>query len=822
MPKNASLLLLLLIVLASPTVLPAQTPGAPQPAAQPGRISGEVADADGRRLETVAITLRSATDSAVVTGALTDRSGRFRVDGLAPGGYLLRVSMVGYLPRNSEEIVLTAESPAVDLGVIVLEVSAIELDAIEAVAERAAMVVEADRTVYNTAAMPVASSGTATDVLRAVPELEVDVNNNVKLRGNQTVAVHLNGRPTPMRGEQLANFLQQLPGNRIDRVEVMPNPSARHDPEGIGGIVNIVLKENADLGLSGSASVNASTRNRQYANGRLNYQRGRITLFSGAGASTFRQWSANYDLRENLVTTPVTFIEQTTASDFEGLGWNADWTVELRVGRQATLWSNAWMFFNSSDSNADTEYSVLDDAQVVSERYDRLNDNEMTFGNYNFGFGFKQIFQPQREELTIDGRITRGENDGATHQLRIFHLLAGAPVDTSPELLLNDIDSGNGTVSIQADYNRRFGDSRIEAGYRAWQRTQDNDNRLRIFESADATEPMQEMHAAYDFTETFHSLYGTYSRTLGRFTVQGGLRAEYTSRTFESGVFDATFDRDYTTLFPSFSASFSPAQGRTARFQYSRRISRPMPFYLDPFVPPTDPLNRNIGNPELRPTLTNSVSLDYSITGGRGTLRVAPYYRQSTDVWERIRTVDEDGVATSRWENGRSSNAYGSNFTLSLPPSGRVSGSVNLNVYRDVRDGTNIGSGYRRAAMLWSAGGNISAKLTSSLTAQLFGNHFPMQSILQGRASGYTFTSLSVRQQLGGPRSSISLQVMDPFNLYRYNSSTSDPTYHQTSRSTARMRVATLGFTYNFGRPPQQQSRRQAGPEEAGETIRVR
>jgi hypothetical protein len=138
-----------------------------------------------------------------------------------------------------------------------------------------------------------------------------------------------------------------------------------------------------------------------------------------------------------------------------------------------------------------------------------------------------------------------------------------------------------------------------------------------------------------------------------------------------------------------------------------------------------------------------------------------------------------------------------------------------------VRDGTNISAAYWRAALMWSMGGNLGLKVLPSLTAQTFANYFPTQSILQGRASGYTHTSLALRQQLWGTKGTVSLNISDPLNLYRFDSSTRDATYVQTSRSSYRSRVFTLGFTYNFGKPPQQQSRRMAG-EEAGETIRVR
>jgi hypothetical protein len=821
--RSAAILILALLAFAPAAVVRAQdmpVPGAPT--AGPGRISGLVTNQEGQPLQTVGITLRSAADSTLVTGAMTDASGRFRIDGLMPGRYLLRVSFIGYKPRNSEPIEITPTNAARDLGTIQLEVSAIALDAVTAEAERSEVVIEADRTTYNTKAMPIASAGTATDVLRAVPELEVDVNNNVKLRGNQAVAVHINGRPAPLRGEQLANFLQQLPGNRIERVEVMPNPSAKHDPEGMGGIVNIVLKENLDLGLSGSLSANSSTRNNHFFNGRINYQRGRLTLFTGAGANISSGESTAWDLRQNLVTAPVTLIEQNSESDNSGKGWNLDWTAELKAGRQATLWSNAWMFSSNHDMSGLTHYGIMDEDRVASQEYDRDNEMDGSFGNYNIGAGFKQVFQQQKEELTIDGRWSYGGNDNLTRQTRLYRIMNGEPVDMPLELTLNDVDGDNGNVSIQADYFRPLGAGRIDVGYRAWRRDQSNDNQMSIFDSEADVDPREFTRTGYEYAETFHSLYTTYGRTFGRFSAQAGLRAELTNTMFDSRVTESSFDRDYTTLFPSFNLAFTPKPGRSVRFLYSKRVSRPPPFYLDPFVPSTDPLNRFFGNPDLKPSYTQSYSLDFSYTGSRGTFRVAPYYRYSTDIWERIRTVDEDGVATSRWENAASGQNYGSNFTVSLRPMGRLSGSVNMSLYRDVRDGSNISSAYRKSELMYSYGGNLGLKVTSSLTAQAYGNHFPAQSILQGRASGYTFMSLSLRQQVWGTKGSISLNISDPLKLNSYNSSTRDATHIQQSRSSFSSRVATLGVTYNFGKPPQQQSRRSGGDEGAGETIRVR
>ncbi len=817
----------MLLLLTTPVVhapLAAQVPTPPP--GSTGVIEGEVAGPDGAPLVSVAVTLRNAEDSAMVTGALTNARGRFRLEGLTLDRYTLHVGILGYQSRSSEVIALTRESPSVNLGTITLEAAPIEMEGLEALVDRPAMTVEADRTNYDVRRMPVAGAGSAADVLRAVPELEVDVNDNVRLRGNQAAAIHLNGRPTPLRGEQLAEFLRQLPGDRLERVEVIPNPSARYDPEGMGGIVNIVLREDVEIGLSGSVNVTASNRGRQMLGGRFNVQRGRLTLFSGGGINRMSNQGTLWDERTNLAANPVTTILQEAENDNRSRGWNGDWTAELNVGEGATLWSNAYLFNSGSETEGLTTYRIFEEGDRTLERYDRTNLREGSFHNYTISGGFRKVFTPQQEEFSIDTRVTRGGSDTEAATAQLLYAAAAGPDDTGipAELRLNEIFGNNGNVMLQTDYFRPVAGGRLELGYRAWYRDQDNDNLLQIFGSPEPNgEPDQSLRGAYDFQERFHSLYGTYARSFGPFRAQLGLRGEFAATTFDSPVGNTSFERSYNTLFPSMNLSWQVREGRTARFLYSKRIGRPFPFYLDPFTPPTDPLNLQVGNPDLRPSYTQSFTVDYSITGQRGTLRIAPFYRHSSDVWERIRTVDADGVATSRWENAATARAYGSSVTLSLRPMGKLSGSANVSVYRDERDGRNIREGLEGSAFSWSLGGNVGIRLSESLTAMVNANRFPMQSILQGSASAYTFTSLALRQQVLNRRGTVSLNVSDPLNLNRFDSTVRDATFIQSSRNSFSSRMISLGFTVNLGQTPQRQSRpTQQGPEQGGaEPIRV-
>src|SRR5262249_31517063 len=211
-------------------------------------------------LEAVEGVLRRPADSTVVAHTLTRAAGRFRVDSLRFDRYLLRASLLGYQAWLRSDVALSEAAPLLDLGTNRLAVSPIAVKGAEVSTARATAIVAPDRNIYLTKDMPSATTGNATDVLRSVPELDVDIDGHVSLRGSSSVTIQFNGRPAPLKGEDLANYLRQMPGSRIEKVEVIANPSAKYDPEGTAGIVNIVLKDNVDLGLSGNFNFTLGQR----------------------------------------------------------------------------------------------------------------------------------------------------------------------------------------------------------------------------------------------------------------------------------------------------------------------------------------------------------------------------------------------------------------------------------------------------------------------------------------------------------------------------------------------------------------------------------
>ena len=789
---------------------------AQDPAPSRGVVTGTVVATGGEPLASVSVTASQAGDSAVVASGVSGANGRFTLRELAPGSYTVRASLLGHTPAVREEVEVGTGAEAVDLGQIVLTADAVALEGVTVEGRRAAIASAPDRTVYLTRDMPVVEGGTATDAMRNVPELEVDIEGRVSHRGSG-VQIHLNGRPAPMQGEALQAFLAQLPANRIERIEVIPNPSARYEAEGQGGIVNIVLREGVDLGLSGSVSLNASTRGQNGASGRISFQRGRLVFFGGLNGSLSDSRNSNEDLRENRIADPVTFLSQNGTSRNQGQFGSGDVTAEFRLSDKGTLWGGLQAYGQDYDSRGSTAYTLMNAGLVPLERYDRDNENDGGFLSVSSNLGYRHAFEQNRHELTIEGRRNIGGNDGDTHSSRIsLPIEPGDPVEL-PELSVMLRDEDTSETMLNANYLRPFGENwTLEAGYRGLWRSTEQDQRMTV--GPQGGSPISNTRDAFDFTEDFQALYATITRRLGRVSAQVGLRGELAdTRLHLPTEEDDTYRTDYASLFPSANISYDAGNGRQLRFSYSKRVQRPYVFYLNPIDRSIDPLNRQIGNPDLLPMYTHSYGLDASWNGSFGTLRVAPYYRRTMDSWDQYREVDANGVSTVTWLNLSSVESYGSNFIAQVRQIGPLSGYLNFNAWREERNMGDLGLEPFDPTLRWSTGGNAMLRLPYSLMMQGSMNYSPARDVPQGRISTTVLSTFGLRKQFAGNKASLNLMVMDPFDVYRYTFETRDRTHVQTASSRPSLRRATLSVSYNFGRPPE--SRRRPISTEAAEPV---
>ena len=756
-------------------------------------------------LAAVEVVLRRAADSTVVAHVVTGADGRFRLDSLRSDHYLLRASLLGRVPFVRWDVVLTEGAPDLDLGTIALAVAPISIRGVDVGTARATAIVAPDRNIYLTKDMPAATSGTATDILRTVPELDVDIDGNVSLRGSTSVNIQFDGRAAPLKGQALTTFLRQMPASRIERVEVIANPSAKFDPEGTAGIVNLVLKDKLGLGLSGSVSLSLGQRFSSSGT-RVAWQTGPLTVFGGVSGSLYHYSYESSTVRQSLLTSPPSAFAWNLDSRYAGRYGMSDVSADYALSKRSTLYGTINGTYGTSEPHTLTRYALSDSTEALTGSYERTDDGHWGSPTLSCTLGLQHVVQQGKDERSVEfmQNGTDGDNrsDGVQHTV----VPAGAGDQASRQVGA----SGYHERSLQLDDTHPLGArGNLELGYRGAERRTTTSSDLRFFAGDSLVVTPLSDASDYAHREVFHSGYVTVGTTFGRLSLQGGVRAELARTNFDVRSSGHPYANDYRSLFPSANAAWDFGRGRTVRATYSKRIERPSPYQLNPDVPSSDSLNRFVGNPYLGPRYTHSWSLDASWTGSRGSLRLSPYLRRTVDNWDVVTHVDATGAATATFLNASSVRVFGASVTASLRQTGRIGGTLSVGVSQEHHDASNLSSQYRHEVTGWSANGNATFKTTSTLDLQAYLRYSPARALAQGRASAYTAFSLNARQKLG-EKAWISLMVNDPFNLSTYWSSTGDATYAQRITSRNHMRSVSGSFTWTWGKAPETKQRRQS------------
>ena len=797
------LLLLLLALAAAPA------------AAQSAALTARVVDAESDLplpTATVALYPAGGADSTFVGGAAADIDGVVRVADLAPGTYDVVISFVGY--DDARRTGVEVGAGGADLGTVGLEVAAEALQEVRVTGQRPQVQARIDRTVYDTADDPVAEGGSATDVLATLPSVDVDIDGNVSLRGSGSVAVFINGRPAPVSGDFLASYLQSLPAGSIERVEVIPNPSAAFEPDGVGGIVNIVLKEDADLGLGGTLTAGGDSQGGYDAAAALTYGRGPWSLAATYGFRNDARAGAGTSFRINRYETDPTTLDQVETEDRTRTSNFLSLSADYALSRATVFTSQVQVGTRGGD---ETELNTTLRAASTGDpllEYERVSTEVDDGVSGDVRLGLRQTFG-EGHTLVVEGRA-QAENEGED-QAYDQTLLTGTGALDAPQRV--DEDDEEREVSLRADYTRPVAGFTVELGYKGSWEAESSTILSESMNDAGAFVPDVGINNAYEFDERVQALYAQASREWGAIGVQAGVRAEQAATTFDLLTTNESFDNDYASLFPSAYLSFKPTEAFTLRGGYSRRINRPRRWELNPFPSFDDPLNIRQGNPELTPEYIDSFELSAAQITGWGSVSVTPYFRRTTDIIRRISTVRADGVTVRSAQNLDTADAYGAEGVVSFEGLGGLEGYVSLEAYRLQTEGTTNETALSNDAFGW--GGRVNANYAfgdrfglGDLDLQATARYSAPVDTEQGRVGARTFIDLALRQKLLDDRASLTLQARDPLGLagFSYTLDQAD-LFQRFERDWGAQQVG-LTFSYQFGR---QERSRDRGGERGGD-----
>jgi ferric enterobactin receptor len=781
-----------------------RAPAGAQAAQAEGEVRGSVRDAaGGAALGGASIAVRRSADSALVAGGVSKADGTFRIQGLPAGLYYLRVSRLGYATATVPRMEVTPAHPVADAGTVRLGAGAVALQAITATTQGPATGVTStpDRTVVSTRSMPTVTGGTATDVLRNVPGVDVDGDGKVSLRGNQNVAIQINGRPATLSGDALTTFLKQLPAGLVDRVEVVPNPSARYDPDGMGGILNIVLKQSTDLGTSGGVSAGGGTGEKYNASGSLAHQRGPLTLFGSYGFNHDRRDETGRTFRsQRFDGQPASFLEQLSDGGEEHRSHTASASAELKLGRRDVLAST--MLFNRGVESADggSGFTAMGAARDVTGTYREVTRGRQVELNTEGTLSFTHAFAPRGHELSADLRVSRSRET----QLDTFGTIPGP---TPPPGLLgdsrNDLAALTRHGELKVDYTRGLAaGTTLETGYKGTLRRLDNALTVDSLFGG-APDPALRRVDDFRYDENVQAGYALLTRKAGaRLTLQGGVRVERAATTFRLADSARAFPNDYTSLFPSAAATYEVGGGDQLHASYSKRIQRPRAGQLNPFPEAEDQYNVRVGNPALKPEYTHSFELSYQHAGAFGSATLTPFYRRTVNAVRRLRTVDPaTGISTSTFANLATANSYGTDVNGRLRLGSRVTAMLGASFFRMVTDGSNVQSDLSTSAFTWSGRASVTARVGSGTDVQWFQTYRAASDVPQGRTGAFSMANVAIKQRVS-EHGYLNLRVSDPFRTMRFSQQTFAPEFDQTSSRRFNSRAVYAGFSYDFGRAP--------------------
>jgi outer membrane receptor protein involved in Fe transport len=807
-------LLILLIILCSFISAKAQFGVGGGGSSTVGKISGVLIDSISKQpLGYASVALFRATGTSPINGVLTNEKGEFRIDGVHPGSYKIRIVYVGYPDKFVGGIVTTDSKPDKNVGQVLVAPSRKALKEVSVTAAAPLVENKIDKIVYNAEKDLTAAGGNATDVLQKVPLVSVDINGNVSLRGDQNVRVLINGKPSGATSASLSDVLKTIPADQIKSIEVITSPSAKYDAEGSAGIINIITKQKNMTGISGSISGGIGTRQNN-GNINLNYAKNRFSLSLNAGGNlTWPQTSLTTFYNEVNKNDTTHFANSSSGSTYlkrhGGIGnISANYDFNAYNSLHTNIRLNQGGFDpNTTTNNTYTNFITPDSNSV----YKSSSMGHNSFGGFDWNLDYTHKFKKEGEELDLSTQWSHSKI--VTDYTNLYSDAPDSILEKQGVYnLKNNINGLNNEYTLQADYtlpiNKKF---KLEAGgkeiIRKLSSSSDiyTDNPLYsrnfFFDAQNSS--------TYNYNQDVTAGYGVLTINLPKsYTILAGLRDEYTTINGSTESISqsnlAPVNQNYNTLIPSLTLQKQLTSTQTLKLAYSKRITRPSLQFLNPYVNETNPKAETEGNPQLAPEISQTVELDYTTFIKSSVVSASVYYRHTANVIENIVTNNDNGIGTiSTFQNADQNNSIGGSIFGSVNPIKILTLRANFNVY------TYHPTPYAEFEQYFSQSGTYvqyngfgMAELDlKSFIAQVFAVENSPRHTIQGTSPSFSLLGAGVRKQFMKKKASIGVNVLEPFNKYKYfNTKTTSPGLYQASTFAFPFRSVGLTFQYSFGK----------------------
>ncbi|HEX2787429.1 MAG TPA: TonB-dependent receptor [Ignavibacteria bacterium] len=767
-----------------------------------GSITGTVIEEiSAKPLEGVSVKLMDAAGTTI-NGDVTKTDGSFSITDIDFGKYNLEISFIGYktITRNDVEV---ANSDVLNLGQIKLLSDSIKTDEILVETDKPNVQFEDDKLVYNVGSNTVAKGETVLDVLKKTPMVSVDEQDNVSIRGNTGVKILIDGKES----RSFSN-LNQMPAELVEKIEVITNPSAKYQAEGVAGIINIVLKDMDVFGTNGYLNLSGGYKDIYNAGTTLGLKKNKfsaeLNLYTG-------QWYSDgtgFSRRDNLNNQSLKYVTNDYNSSnrsrwyYGAPSMNYTFDKKTFVEFFGDFVISNWTYKYNSNINNTTSQNVS-----VSQ-IDQRNNMDGKWKSYNAGIFFNKKFNEDGDhELSIQTSYNKPGNDQNNFITRSSMDGNGNPTSPNPYVYKENRNFNYNNFYASADYILPIDKTnKFEAGYKGSIENEDNDFTNDSLNHATGQYDRNTLISnRFKYDKNIQALYTVFNTSLAGIGIKAGLRMEHADINGDVINTGQKFNNKYTDLFPSATISYKFGMTEEIKASYSRRINRPFSWFLNPFLSQNTPQALYSGNPDLDPEYTNSFELAFMKFFGTFSVTPTAFFRRKTDVISFYSELIDSNTTFSTYRNIGTSDNYGMDLIIGGRPLNWLNLNGTLSYYISKFDENSLPSGAEREGSLWQANLNSFVTLPENFSLQIFYNYQGDNVTVQGKTKGFHNLSAGVSKSFLDNTLTFNLMVRDILKQSSFYAETYASGYTSVNETKNNQRTINFSISYRFGKMEQEQ-----------------
>jgi outer membrane receptor protein involved in Fe transport len=765
-----------------------------------GLIKGTILDSTTNgTIEYATVGLYRQRDSSLVNGLVTDVSGVFTFKELPYGRYYVEANFIGYKKKRIPDLTITPQKTSINLGNILLHQVITQIGDVTIVAQSQRVEYKIDKKVVNVSQDISAAGGTLVNVLENTPSIQVDVEGNVTLRGSENFQVLIDGKPSVIQGSE---GLQQIPASAVNSVEIITSPSAKYDPDGAAGIINVIMKKQKNSGIGGIINASIGTRDKYSTDFLMNLRHNKINFYLGAEYDKRSYLNTGESEKRTYYGDTTTYILTNMDGKFTRTRINFKSGLDYYINEKSTLSLSGDIATRKFSRDFLSKNNWYTAPVSVDSFFIEDNNSSEDRKYYNLNVDYHKKFDENGHNIQASFYYAKGDENEAEDYIERatnnYYEIKGL----EPERSRSRMKNPETNLRFELDYTRPTSAGKIEMGLQSrW----DIDEGNYIYEDY---QPIGEkwihndsISNSLNYIDALQSAYGTYSGPLGKFDFQIGLRAEYDNRSLTQKTSSESFTYEKMHFFPSFYLIRKLSESNQFQFTYTRRIQRPNEWSLNPFKEYRGSNMISFGNPRLKPEFTNSFELNYQYMFKKGFVSLETYYRRTLDKITRISgndTIAGEQIFFSTVTNADKDYSLGIELMTDLKLTDWWQLNLTGNLYHYQLDGVVDGEQVTSTSTTWRTNFSTSFKLKWDTRFQLMGFYNGPSNTLQGKREGFFVISAAIRKDLLKRQLGISVSVRDIFSTGVFSFTSEGSNFYTYNKFRRESPVVTLNLSYRI------------------------